>query len=312
MTELEKISYAKTFIDKLAIGIDPTDDTTIPDGDLIRKPRLSNCLHFVSGVLSKIIDHPDLVTEMYKKTEWIVTPQVISSIECSCVRVSVGTFAKRIDEALGSTRKFTATEINNWLVYKGFVESRVADGDFPRCKQPTEKGCNLGLKLDSITKDNGRIKQYLRCDINAQKYIRDNLEEIVLFAAQNNSKDKSSKAVANTPFSLTQDELSNFQFSSKPILISEIADRLNSLKKNDEMRKIKATDITDWLVKIGILKKIYINENTFKLPGQEGARLGISVDHRTGKQGQYTVALYNMEAQKFIIDNIYAVFELLN
>ena len=34
MTELEKIAYAKAFIDKLANGINPLDDTPIPDDDI--------------------------------------------------------------------------------------------------------------------------------------------------------------------------------------------------------------------------------------------------------------------------------------
>ena len=34
MTELEKIEYAKSFIDKLANGINPIDDTMIPENDM--------------------------------------------------------------------------------------------------------------------------------------------------------------------------------------------------------------------------------------------------------------------------------------
>ena len=37
MTELEKIEYAKSFIDKLANGINPLDDSPIPDNDIARK-----------------------------------------------------------------------------------------------------------------------------------------------------------------------------------------------------------------------------------------------------------------------------------
>ena len=56
MTELEKIAYAKSFIDKLAIGIDPTDGTLIPDGEVATNPRLSKCFLYVSDILSKILD----------------------------------------------------------------------------------------------------------------------------------------------------------------------------------------------------------------------------------------------------------------
>ena len=41
MNELEKNSYVKTFIDKMAEGINPLDDTRIPDGDLINHVRIS-------------------------------------------------------------------------------------------------------------------------------------------------------------------------------------------------------------------------------------------------------------------------------
>ena len=48
MTELEKIAYAKSFIDKLANGINPLDDTPIPEGDIVNHVRLSRCFFYVS------------------------------------------------------------------------------------------------------------------------------------------------------------------------------------------------------------------------------------------------------------------------
>ena len=56
MTELEKIAYAKSFIDKLANGINPLDDTPIPDGDIAKNVRLSRCFFYVSGILQKEIE----------------------------------------------------------------------------------------------------------------------------------------------------------------------------------------------------------------------------------------------------------------
>ena len=56
MTELEKIAYAKSFIDKLANGINPLDDTPIPDDDIANNVRLSRCFFYVSDILRQIID----------------------------------------------------------------------------------------------------------------------------------------------------------------------------------------------------------------------------------------------------------------
>ena len=48
MTEIEKIADAKTFIDKLANGINPLDDTPIPEDDIVNNIRLSCCFFYVS------------------------------------------------------------------------------------------------------------------------------------------------------------------------------------------------------------------------------------------------------------------------
>ena len=55
MTELEKIAYAKSFIDKLAQGINPLNDTPIPDNEVVNNPRLCRCFFYVSEVLAQVI-----------------------------------------------------------------------------------------------------------------------------------------------------------------------------------------------------------------------------------------------------------------
>ena len=57
MTELEKIEYTKAFIDKLANGINPLDDTPIPEGDIANNVRLSRCFFYVSDILRQVIEN---------------------------------------------------------------------------------------------------------------------------------------------------------------------------------------------------------------------------------------------------------------
>jgi hypothetical protein len=51
MTELEKIEYAKGFIDKLANGINPIDNSIVPEDDIVNNVRLSRCFFYVSDIL---------------------------------------------------------------------------------------------------------------------------------------------------------------------------------------------------------------------------------------------------------------------
>ena len=56
MNEAEKIEYAQMFIDKLANGINPLDDTPIPEGEIVNHVRLSRCFFYISGILQKDIE----------------------------------------------------------------------------------------------------------------------------------------------------------------------------------------------------------------------------------------------------------------
>lgn len=67
MTELEKIEYAKSFIDKLANGINPLDDSLVPDGDIVNNVRLSRCFFYVSDILRQVIENGSISVEKVVK-----------------------------------------------------------------------------------------------------------------------------------------------------------------------------------------------------------------------------------------------------
>ena len=47
-TELEIMAHAKTYLDKLAGGINPLSDEPLPETDVVRQERISRCLSYVS------------------------------------------------------------------------------------------------------------------------------------------------------------------------------------------------------------------------------------------------------------------------
>ena len=311
MTEIEKIAYAKSFIDKLAIGIDPTDGTFIPDSEVALNPRLSKCFLYVSDILSKNIDNPSALAEMYKTNEWIVTAELVARIECSALKVSISAFAKRINDALRSTRRFTATELNNWLLNEGYL-TKVATSVNKMIKRPTQKGVNLGITTEKVMKENGQAKYYVRCNMNAQRFIRDHLSKIIEFSKTYVAySDKSVRRKSSESFKITRAELAKFEFSETPLMISQITNRINALKTTTSSAKLKATDLTEWLLSIGILKVVSQDGKNYKLPSDIGCEMGISVERRSSSNREYSIALYNIEAQKYIIDNLHAIVRII-
>lgn len=134
-------------------------------------------------------------------------------------------------------------------------------------------------------------------------YVSDILKRVI-----DNGGSISKKKVAKGPFFLSSEAVNGFRFSKAPITVSEIVKRINSLADSERCCQLKLASVTTWLIEIGALEVITTadGKNT-KLPTAQGTELGILTEKRMGQRGEYTVIVYNIEAQRFIIDNIEAI-----
>ena len=185
MTELEKIAYAKSFIDKLANGVNPIDDTVIPDGDVVNNVRLSRCFFYVSDILRQVIAN-------------------------------------------------------------GGVDS----------------------------------------------------------APQVKIVEKKSK---KQPYYLLPEQAKLFEYSNVPITATEIFNRIMVIGPQEGVKKLSKKNLTKWLISLGFLEEVMVNEARVKRPTESGKEIGILQEERRGQYGNYFVVLYNRDAQQFIIDNIEAM-----
>lgn len=107
------------------------------------------------------------------------------------------------------------------------------------------------------------------------------------------------------PFMITREQLDRFQYSDEPISVSVITFRINSLVADDKRRKLRSSDITDWLVSLNFLAVVEISGHKYKFPTKFGEKLGLSVERRVSEADEpYDVVIYNRAAQEFIINNL--------
>ena len=95
MTELEKIAYAKSFIDKLANGINPLDDTPIPEGDIANNVRLSRCFFYVSDILGQVCENGG-IGKVEKTIPFSITSRQLSNFEISPYSISGSEISKKL------------------------------------------------------------------------------------------------------------------------------------------------------------------------------------------------------------------------
>lgn len=183
MTEIDKIAYAKEFIDKLANGINPLNDAPIPDGDIANNVRLSRCFFFVSDILRQVIENggtaPRAARTKQKKA-CLLTDEVRAALTPLTRPASVSEITGHINsvlEAAGCGR-LKHRIINDWLTQAGMLETRQrADGKMTRV--PTEAGQEIGITAEERKSQYGVSYLAIAYSPAAQQFILDNLDAIV-------------------------------------------------------------------------------------------------------------------------------------
>ena len=186
MTELEKIEYAKSFIDKLANGINPLDDTFIPEGDIANHVRISRCFFYVSEILQKEIDRER--RKHYKELKprvvpFSLTPEQLQRFEYSADPISATTMTRRLTWLVreeiqqGHMESLSYRKITQWLINIGMIEYRDW-GHGVKKRFPTTEGEEMGLVLE-IWENYGRRAPVIFFSEAAQHFIIDNLDAVL-------------------------------------------------------------------------------------------------------------------------------------
>ena len=179
MTELEKIQYAKSFIDKLANGINPLDDTIVKDDDVVNNVRLSRCFFYVSDILRQVIENGGVKQKKGEFLKFYLSAEQISEFSFSEKPIPISEIAKRINALITNEnmRKISYRDLTNWLLTVGMLfEETGYDGKI--IKRPTEQGNSIGISTEVRT---GQRGEYVVVVYNqeAQTFIIDNIEAIV-------------------------------------------------------------------------------------------------------------------------------------
>lgn len=115
--------------------------------------------------------------------------------------------------------------------------------------------------------------------------------------------------VVKAPFSLSTEQRSRITYSETPLSISAFISRLNSMRPDpSKIEKLPYTEVVSWLVENGYLEIVpsLKTGGRTKAPTEEGKSIGISWErrHSDAKGEDYMVALYNVVAQRFIVNNL--------
>ena len=181
MTEIEKIAYAKGFLDALAEGINPLDGTALPEGDIVNNVRISRCLFFVSDVLRQVIENGGTErTSKPKKRKFSADDlAALERFEYSDSPIYVSDIATRIKNLfVGEEITVPRKQITKWLTANGAI-TETSEGFTKPTKVPTAFGKEIGLVAGTRTSAYGDTYGTIKYSRRAQEFIIDNFEAIL-------------------------------------------------------------------------------------------------------------------------------------
>ena len=181
MTEMEKIAHAKTYIEKLANGVNPLTGRAIPDFDLINNVKISRCLFYVSDLLRQIMENGGIAQRKAKeaKAPFQLDFETRKNFRYSELPISISEITRRINELIhpDEMKKLNYKLILDWLIQMGFLVS-VARDDGKTTRKPTVHGVQLGITTEQRQSPKG-IYTAVVYNEEAQKFIIDNLDAVI-------------------------------------------------------------------------------------------------------------------------------------
>ena len=200
MTELETMQRAKTYIDKLANGVDPLTDLPVRDDDVINNVRISRCLFYVSGVLGRLIQNNGEIKPPKKKKEaFRLTDGQLARFRFSDEPIPISEITRRFNE-LDKTEDHTQlkhTVLTKWLIGIGALRE-ITRGNGTTRKDPTEQGRALGILTEQRTSQNQTYTVVLY-NRQAQQFLVDHLPAILEEAATQKADVPAAPLTPDTP-----------------------------------------------------------------------------------------------------------------
>lgn len=179
MDDLEVLERAKTYMDKLANGINPLNDEPVGEEEILNNVRLARCFFYVSDVLRQVIENGGVVQKKKKRrASFHISDEELNGFEYSDMPISITHVVNRINNLINQNevKKLSYKVVSAWLKEMGLLED--ANGRYGKAKTcPSEMGIEMGLSIEKRMSTRGEYfaVYYNR---NAQEFIVNHIQQI--------------------------------------------------------------------------------------------------------------------------------------
>ena len=339
--ETKILERAEMYLRKLACGVNPLNEESLPESDTCRQERISKCLLYVADYLQQKVGPKPQAAKVAKtdkaaksvtpkrrrelaSEELVLSGETLAKFEYSEEPLSLSGIVRRVNALIpegSAMMPLMYADVAEVLTQEGYLQKQEGAAG-KETNLPTPQGEEKGF-VRAEADIRGHFSIFTKCNTDAQKFVIENIQKAVAQAnarlAKRNAEraareaNGSTDAAGATPrpgkekFHLTGEQIANFAIDESPLPVSEIARRLNALiPEGSNIEQLYFKKIRDWFVAQGMLeeRKSVVGKVSFS-PTEQGSSAGILTEKRIGKNGEeYEAVLYNAAAQKLVLDHV--------
>lgn len=181
MTDLETLQRAKMYMEKLANGINPLDESVIPEGEIINHVRISRCLFYVADVLRQVIENGGISTSRkVRKQPFYLPVERREAFAFSEKPLTITEIVTGINALLPEDMAMLkTTTLAQWLLSIDLLQIELTAAG-KTAKRPTVQGESLGIGLEHRSGQNGPYT-VVTYNLDVQHFVLDNIDVIIAY-----------------------------------------------------------------------------------------------------------------------------------
>ncbi len=186
VVDVQKLQTAIQYLQRITEGKNPVNNMPVDDDSIINNPNVERCMLFVKEVLEELKrndgyigrrprankertnaknDYPLEALELFKYVE----------------DKSLTKFARQLNELIDQSKckKLGYSTITRWLAKNGYLTEGNSSNPDNRCKIPTKRGMEIGIRAELRHGSNGYEYYYVTYGKSAQEFIVHNMAKIL-------------------------------------------------------------------------------------------------------------------------------------
>lgn len=178
MIDIEKTKSAKEWILKLANGVNPLNNATLNDTEIVNDVHISRCLFYVAEVLDNLMRTRTSHQEKQYDCNFFLSKEDAGRVTL-VEQTGIANFTRGINKVIPERmRPISTTQILHWLISAGYLVE-VSLSDHKKTKQATDKGNLIGISSEWRESIEGKTYISTSYNLEAKKFILANINLMV-------------------------------------------------------------------------------------------------------------------------------------